>query len=127
MSRLLNDLAPIFQPLAFELLARATEADVSVVIVETRRTMEKHLEDLASGHSWIQHSKHLDGLAIDICPYDTYSLHGPDKLEWEANDPAWQTLGTIGEQLGLRWGGRWQQRDMGHFEYVDHPTIGKVA
>lgn len=118
MSRALNDLNPRFRPVAMELLARLTEAGIQVMVVDTLRTPEEHAANLEAGVSWTKHSKHLDGLAIDICPFDTYSLHGPDKLKWDATDPVWERIGVIGESLGLRWGGRWNQRDMGHFEMV---------
>lgn len=118
MSRALDDLDPIFKPVAIELLARSVEAGVCLMIVDTLRTPEEHEANLAKGVSWTKHSKHLDGLAIDICPYDTYQLHGPDKLQWNADDPAWEKLGVIGESLGLRWGGRWKQKDPGHFEMI---------
>lgn len=118
MSRKLNDLAPTFRPLAFALLARLTEAGIPVLIVDTLRTPAEHAANLAAGVSWTTRSKHLDGLAIDVCPYDVYQLHGPDKLKWDSSDPVWLTIGAIGEALGLRWGGRWTQKDMGHFEYV---------
>ena len=45
-----------------------------------------------------------------------FELHGPEKLQWDADDEIWHRIGEIGESLGLRWGGRWKQRDMGHFE-----------
>lgn len=122
MSRRLNDLAPVFKPLAIELLARCVEAGIGVMIVDTLRTPAEHADNLARGVSWTTRSKHLDGLAIDICPYEVYAAHGPDKLLWDANDPIWTKLGAIGEALGLRWGGRWQQKDMGHFEYVNPAT-----
>jgi hypothetical protein len=118
MSRALDDLDPSFRPIAIELVARCAEATVPVMIIDTRRTPAQHAVNLANGTSWTKHSKHLDGLAIDVCPYDHYDLHGPDKLQWRNDDPAWHTIGAIGEQLGLRWGGRWTQRDMGHFELV---------
>jgi peptidoglycan L-alanyl-D-glutamate endopeptidase CwlK len=118
MSRALNDLHHSFRPLAFELLARCVEKRIYVVIVDTLRTQIEHEINLAKGVSWIQHSKHLDGLAIDICLVDEYKLHGPNKLDWSASNPAWQELGNIGESIGLRWGGRWKKRDMGHFELV---------
>ncbi len=118
MSRLLNDLAPAFRPLAFELLARFTEAGIPVMIVDTLRTSAEHAANVAAGVSWTTKSKHLDGLAIDVCPYEAFNLYGPDKLRWNSDDPAWQQMGAIGEALGLRWGGRWKQKDMGHFEYV---------
>jgi D-alanyl-D-alanine carboxypeptidase-like protein len=118
MSRALNDLAPTFRPIAIELVARCAEAGVPVLIVDTRRTPAEHQLNLANGVSWVKHSKHLDGLAIDLCPYLQFDLHGPDKLQWDNADPAWQTIGAIGERLKLRWGGRWKQKDMGHFELV---------
>jgi hypothetical protein len=126
MNRTLNALSPRFKPLAIELLARCVEAGISVMIIQTLRTPAEHQANLAAGVSWTPHSKHLDGDAIDICPYDTYLLHGPDKLQWKADDPVWHRIGAIGEGLGLRWGGRWKQRDMGHFEYVA-PSTTRLA
>lgn len=119
MSRALDDLSPRFKPLAMELLARCVEQGVGVAIVDTLRTPEEQKANVAKGVSWTTHSKHLDGDAIDICPYSTWDAHGPDKLNWDVGDPVWNTLGAIGEALGLRWGGRWKVKDMGHFEYVD--------
>lgn len=114
--RKLDDLNPTFKSLAIALLARLVEAGIQVMIVETLRTAEQHAADVASGHSWITRSKHQDGLAIDIAPYSVWQLHGDDKLQWSADDPVWQQIGAIGESLGLKWGGRWTQKDLGHFE-----------
>src|SRR2546426_1658549 len=48
----------------------------------------------------------------DIVPVATFLLHGgAAKLEWSPVDPAWQTLGVIGERLGLVWGGRWRSEE----------------
>lgn len=129
MSQALNDLDPVFRPLAVELLARLTEAKLPVLIVETRRTPEQHALNLAKGVSWTLHSKHIDGLAIDLVPYALYTIEpGGDKLEWDANHPAWQTIGRIAKSLGLRWGGDWTTaRDMGHCEYVAPSPAAKVA
>lgn len=118
MSRALNDLAPVFRPFAFELLARAAEAGIPCFIVDTLRTEAQQAVNVSTGHSWVTHSKHQDGLAIDLCPYLQYDANGPDKLAWNADDPNWAKLGAIGKALGLRWGGDWQQKDLGHFEYV---------
>lgn len=136
MSRKLDDLDPVFKPFAMELIARCVEAGIAVMIVETARTQEEHLVQVAAGVSWTEHSKHVPAdnlhgaLAIDLAPYETYQLHGPDKLKWDGSDPAWQIMGVIGERLGLRWGGRWQQKDMGHFEYMTTTPLlrtGRVA
>ena len=86
------------------------------MIIDTLRTPEEQRANIEKGVSWTLNSKHLTGNAIDICPYSQYDLHGPDKLAWDSGDPVWQAVGKVGESLGLRWGGRWQQKDMGHFE-----------
>lgn len=122
MSRALNDLSPRFRPLAYELLARCVEQNIAVRIIDTLRTPAEHADNLARGVSWTTHSKHLDGNAIDICPYKIWQAAGANKLNWDASDLIWQRLGAIGESIGLRWGGRWQQRDLGHFEYAGHQT-----
>ena len=121
MSRRLDDLSDRFRPLAVELLARLVEAQIPVLIVDTLRTPEEQAQNIARGVSWTKNSKHLTGDAIDVVPYSQYQLHGDDKLQWDARDPVWQRIGSIGESLGLRWGGRWTVKDMGHFEYQPPP------
>ena len=127
MSRLLSDLSPAFRPLAIELLARCTEANVPVMIIDTLRTQQEQEKNVAKGVSWTLRSKHLTGLAIDICPYEEFKLNGPDKLAWNPDNQVWEVIGAIGESLGLTWGGRWKQRDLGHFELkwdpVTPPTL----
>lgn len=129
MSRALNDLHPRFRPIAVELLARIVEAKIPVMIIDTLRTPEEHKANLANGTSKVKHSKHLDGLAIDLCPYEVYDAYGPDKLGWDTSNPdmlkLWQIMGKIGKDLGCRWGGDWKKKstdklgwDPGHFEYV---------
>jgi len=124
MSRALDDLTREMRPLAMELIARATDQGIAVLIVDTLRTAAEQAANLAKGVSWTLDSKHLpqkpSGLsdAIDLVLYETYQLHGPDKLQWDTKDPAWLKLGLIGEKLGLRWGGRWKTPDSGHFELV---------
>jgi peptidoglycan L-alanyl-D-glutamate endopeptidase CwlK len=123
MSRLLNDLSPRFRPLAIELIARCVEQGIAVLIVNTLRTPEEQAENIRKGVSWTVHSRHLTGDAIDLVPYEVYTLApGGDKAAWNAHDSVWSVMGHIGESLGLKWGGRWKQRDMGHFEYPETDT-----
>ena len=121
MSRRLDDLSPRMLPLAMQLIARCIEAGIMVMIVDTRRTPEEQAENVKKGVSWTLNSRHLTGDAIDICPYETFALHGPDKLRWDEADPVWNRLGEIGVKLGLKWGVVKQgvRIDKGHFEYVD--------
>lgn len=120
-SRRLDDLSDRFRPLAITFLARTVEASIPILIVETLRTAEEHAVNLRKGVSWTIHSKHLDGDALDICPYQTWILHGANKLQWDPTDPIWLQLGVLGESCGLAWGGRWKQKDLGHFEMPAAP------
>ena len=117
-------------------LARLVERGIAVKIVQTSRTLEEHAQNIANGTSKTAHSKHLPrwlrGLdfphndpdlmqadAIDLCPFEVYELHGPDKLQWDAVDPAFRAIGEEGEREDLRWGGRWYvPRDPGHLELI---------
>lgn len=120
MSRLLNDLAPVFKPLAFELLARCTEQQLPVMIISTRRTPAEQADAVARGVSWTLHSPHLSGLAIDVAPFSQWLEFGDDKLAWDPTDPQWAKLGAIGRALGLQWGivKDGAHIDLGHFQYV---------
>lgn len=116
MSRALDDLSDKFRPIVFELLARSVEVRVPVMIYDTIRTPEEQAANIANGVSWTKNSRHLPdetgkSNAIDIVPLSVLNLKN-----WAPDHPDWQKLGAIGEKLGLRWGGRWKQRDMGHFE-----------
>jgi peptidoglycan L-alanyl-D-glutamate endopeptidase CwlK len=129
--RHLDSLSTAFRPSAMILLARLVERGLPILIVQTLRTEAEHQANLASGASTVSRSKHLPRRlrgwttgpdldkadAMDLAPYETYQLHGPDKLQWSAKDPAWLIIGEEAEKLGLRWGGRWHTPvDPGHVE-----------
>lgn len=130
MSRTLDVLDPRFKPLAFALLARLTEARIPVLITSTGRTAAEQAIAVATGHSTVTHSKHQDGLAIDIVPFSIWQLHGDDKLQWDTEDPIWIQIRDIVEAVGLRSGARFESAlrplnaigigwDAGHAEYVE--------
>jgi hypothetical protein len=118
MSRKLDDLHDDFKPLAIELLARLCEAGIPVLVVDTMRTPAEQAEYVKRGVSWTMRSKHLEGRAIDVAPYETYELHGPDKLNWNAKDPVWKRIGEVGEKVGLKWG-VWKANAKGDLENID--------
>lgn len=122
MSNSLDDLSDKMKLKAFELIARAVGARVPTRVVDTIRTPEEQVENIANGVSWTKNSRHLpdgDGKsnAIDLVPLSVVSLKN-----WAPEHPDWLILGKIGEALGLRWGGRWGQpggkakKDCSHFE-----------
>jgi peptidoglycan L-alanyl-D-glutamate endopeptidase CwlK len=116
VSRALHDLSDTFRPLACELLARCVEAKIPVMIIDTLRTEAEQADNIAKGVSWTTRSKHLTGDAIDIAPYAVFDIGGRNELQWDSDADVWTQIGAIGESVGLRWGGRWEQRDLGHFE-----------
>lgn len=116
MDKQLDSLQQLMRQRTFEFLSRLIEANIPVMIINTLRTVDEQKANIANGTSWTPNSKHLIGNAIDICPYSIYQEVGPDKLQWDSNDPIWNKIGTIGESCGLKWGGRWTVKDMGHFE-----------
>lgn len=125
MSRRLDELAPVFRPLANDFLARLAEAQIVVLITCTGRTAAEQAIAVAAGNSKVSRSKHQDGLAMDVVPYTIYDANGPDKLNWNTLDPIWLKIGAIAKAVGLRWGGDFQPVnaigvgwDPGHVEYV---------
>ena len=116
-------LSPVMRALTVEFLARLAEAGIYVKILETWRSEDRQKELLERGVSWTQNSKHCrtkDGVpaadAVDLIPWDYWSMYEGNKLMWDSEASIWQKIGAIGESVGLRWGGQWQQRDMGHWE-----------
>ena len=82
----------------------AIEAAGTADIIRIQTTSGTFIADGLAMHN-------CDGLAIDVCPKELINTPG-----WVPDSPVWETVGEIGEALGLRWGGRWKQRDMVHFE-----------
>lgn len=112
----LEALHPFFRDKIVQLISICESNGITLAIVETYRTHAKQNEYKAMGRKYTRsgggHSKHQYGLAIDVVPlvdsvaqWDDYRL--------------WKKIGMVGEQLGLRWGGRWRNPyDPGHFEWT---------
>jgi hypothetical protein len=140
MSRSLADLSSQFRPVVLELLGALVETRIPVIIVDTLRTPAEQAVNIANNASWTANSLHLPDVsgkanAIDLAPYHQYLLHGPDKVQWDASDPVWATMGRLGKALQLEWGGDWGptpanpklRPDLGHFQlpraFVHFPTV----
>ena len=91
------------------------------VVIEWKRTWDQQKINVARGLSQTMNSKHLDGLAVDICFLDDLSDDG--KLNYPADK--YKDLGEYWESIGGRWGGRFGDNpntskiegwDLGHFE-----------
>lgn len=63
-----------------------------------------------TANTWTLDSKHIQGKAIDLVPVKD------GKYWWNAPEEVWEAMGEIGEASGLKWGGRWKNKDCPHFE-----------
>lgn len=112
----LRALHPYFRDRVAELIRICKQKGIELAIVETYRTHAKQFEYKSMGRKYTSsgagRSKHQYGLAIDVVPViDSAAV-------WD-NPALWRKVGTVGERLGLRWGGRWRKPyDPGHFEWT---------
>ncbi len=118
-------LHPAFRDKVIELIRQCSLKGITVAVVETFRTHAKQNEYKTMGGKYTNsaggRSKHQYGLAIDIVPM----VNG--KPQWD-NQALWRRVGVIGENLGLRWGGRWKRPyDPAHFEWTGGLTTAHLA
>lgn len=112
----LDALHPYFRDKITQLISICKAKGIELQLVETYRTHAKQNEYKNMGKKYTRsgggHSKHQYGLAVDVVPIvDSVAQWDDYKL--------WKKVGTAGEQLGLRWGGRWRNPyDPGHFEWT---------
>lgn len=112
----LNALHPYFRDKVTMLITMCKAKGIELAIVESYRTHSKQNEYKSMGKNYTRSgggkSKHQYGLAVDVVPMiDSVA-------QWD-NVKLWRKVGVIGEQLGLRWGGRWKSLyDPGHFEWT---------
>ena len=78
-------------------------------ILEWYRTKERQAQLVAEKKSWTMNSKHIDGLAIDLC------ILKDGVPSWDVEE--YRILGRFWMDLGGVWGGSWKQVDAVHFEY----------
>ena len=107
-------------------LRACAEAGIHLKVVSGYRSWEEQDRLYRQGRSapgqvvtWVHggRSWHNYKRAYDVCPIKD------GKLQWDAPEKTWQTIGLIGEHLGLFWGGRWKCRDMGHFHLTGGNTL----
>jgi peptidoglycan L-alanyl-D-glutamate endopeptidase CwlK len=106
---------PQLQRLGRELLRRLAAEGLTFKVIQGRRTAQEQAALYAIGRTkpgrkvtWTLKSRHITGRAIDI------ALFQGKNVVWESKH--YTRAGEIGEELGLKWGGRWKTPDRPHFE-----------
>lgn len=122
-SRSLDDLLPPVKARAEQLIDACKAQGIDLLVTSTYRDFEEQTRLYAlgrglpgqivtyarAGDSW--HNWHR---AFDVVPLrngkPVWSIRGEDKK-------VWMQVGSIGEQLGLEWGGSWERHpDYPHFQ-----------
>lgn len=122
-----EELHPLVAEAKEELLQRASDRDINVVITEGYRSPERQDELYARGrtsggdivtHASAGESYHNYGLAID------YAIETEDGLVWDvetdfngSGEPDWLEVAEIAKDIGFEWGGDWTNfRDYPHLQ-----------
>lgn len=144
MGRSISELDLVMQPRAKEALQNMNKSEIlksygveEVIINEAKRSLATQMAyysrsrmsipdvkrmyaaaglytptdaECQTANTWTLDSKHIQGKAIDFVPVRN------GKAWWTAPENVWETMGEIGEAAGLKWGGRWKNKDCPHFE-----------
>lgn len=126
-SKRLQGLHPVMADLALRLVESARLRGIELIVTSGFRSFEAQAALYAQGRTKpgriVTNAKpgqslHNFGIAYDVCPV----VNG--KPDWES--PHWNTIGELGERLGLTWGGRWKFRDLAHFQLTLGLTLAEL-
>ena len=123
-----NRLHPTVQAMADQLLAQLSQRGIDVRFGDTFRTYLQQDQLFALGRTRPGRivtnarggqSIHNFGLAFDIRIYDANG-----KYIGDGSNQLYKTAGTMGQAIGLEWGGSWSSPyDPSHFEYRGGRTL----
>ena len=127
MSRKLEHLRKDVREKAELLLSKTSTIGIDLIITCTYRSNEEQADLYAIGrtakgrivtNALPGESKHnnMEGGAPASLAFDVVPLVA-GKPMWDASNPVWQVVGSLGESVGLKWAGRWKRmREYPHFE-----------
>ena len=113
--RSLNNLKGVNKDLAKVMKIAIVNSPYDFVITEGVRSAERQAEMLRTKKSKVRHSKHQDGLAVDIMAYDENGKGTWEHTYYEAINGHIQEIASL-EGVTITWGGTWQMVDEVHFQ-----------
>ena len=129
-SRNLDDLLPNVKTRVENFIKACQVAGIDILVTSTyrdnasqdalyaqgRTTEGKIVTNARGGDSFHNHR-----CAVDIVPL----VNG--KPDWDGSHPVWATIGSLGEQAGLDWAGKWVHfKELAHFQYTGGLTIAQL-
>ena len=124
MSRRIEDLTPATQELYWLFSEAMSRARIPFMVTCTFRSQEEQDALWNQGRTtpgkvvtWTRNSRHTKRTAFDIAILRDGKPTWDSKVSLNDNDiPDYQEAGTIGEMVGLTWGGFWKTPDFPHFQ-----------
>lgn len=119
-NKLIKDLHPIVEQKTIEFINKAeSEFGIKLRVYSAYRSFSEQNKLYAIGrttpgnvvtYTKAGQSYHNFGLAIDVVEIKN------GKALWK--NPNWEKIGKLGESNGFAWGGRWNKKDLPHFQAI---------
>ena len=126
----LSQLRPEVRKKVEKFLIKSQKAGIPLKVTSAYRSCEEQNKLYAQGrtapggivtNAKCGQSDHNVGVAVDIVPL----VDG--RPNYKVPESVWNTIGAIGESVGLSWGGRWVSfKDRPHFYDRGGKTIGEL-
>lgn len=114
-ARSLRNLEGVHQDLTNVVRLAAQNTDISFIVTEGLRTIERQRELVAKGASRTMNSRHITGHAVDLAA----QVNGRITWDWPMYERLAGTMKAAAQELGveIEWGGDWESfRDGPHFQ-----------
>jgi peptidoglycan L-alanyl-D-glutamate endopeptidase CwlK len=129
-SRSLDELLPEVKTKVEQFISLCKDAGIELLVTSTYRDDESQAALYAQGrtdpgnivtNAGPGESYHNYRCAVDVVPL----VNG--KPDWDGSHPVWATIGSLGEQAGLDWAGKWVHfKELAHFQYTGGLTIAQL-
>jgi peptidoglycan L-alanyl-D-glutamate endopeptidase CwlK len=126
-SRSLDELLPPVRQRVDQFLADCKNHGIDLLVTSTYRDIESQDALYAQGRTTPGsivtgarggHSFHNFRCAVDVVPVVS------GKPVWDARNPVWEKIGSLGKLAGLDWAGDWKTfKEMAHFQYTNKLSI----
>lgn len=107
-ARYLSTLDPRFKRQVIPFINTVRSVGVPLIVISGRRSTSAQARLVNAGITTATRSRHLSGQAVDV------QVRG--LLRSQVPPVWWDWIGRVGEWYGLRWGGRFRQPDLNHFD-----------
>lgn len=133
-SRNLLDLVPPCKERAENFLKAAKDAGIDLIVTSTYRDHESQAALFSQGRTKpgaiVTNARPGQSWHNWRCAFDVVPIRN-GKPVWNTTGPdgdLWRKVGSLGEETGLEWAGRWtgKLREFAHFQYTGGLTLAEL-